>query len=135
MHTAYIHFDVKGPRKKNNITSCVCMIKCEILRENPACGRHRISGPMQILAPIFLSGGGRGKGWLRPIQNTSPFLGLHARVRNALHQSTDKGRSAPVHAKKLHGKGTNITQHTTQERTLQLLDQIGRVGRLRENLI
>ena len=35
-----------------------------------------------------------------PIWNTSPFLGLHARGRDAMHQSTDKGRSAPVHAKK-----------------------------------
>ena len=28
-----------------------------------------------------------------------PFLGLHARPRDAPHQSTDEGRSAPVHGR------------------------------------
>ena len=49
-----------------------------------------------------------------PIWNTSPFLGLHARARDALHQSMDEGRSAPVHPrkKKLHGKGHQQTTNT-----------------------
>ena len=36
----------------------------------------------------------------RLIQNTSPFLGLHARAMDAPHQSTDEGHSAPVHGRK-----------------------------------
>ena len=55
-----------------------------------------------------MGGGGEGgKGGLRPIWKTSLFLWLHARARDASHQSMDEGRSAPVHAKKLYGKGTN----------------------------
>ena len=40
-----------------------------------------------------------------PIWNTYLFLGLHARVSDAPHQSTDEGRSAPFHAKSWHKKG------------------------------
>ena len=39
----------------------------------------------------------------------SPILGLHARSRDAPHQSTDKGRTAPVHAKKIHENGDRQT--------------------------
>ena len=49
-----------------------------------------------------------------PIRNTSPFLGLHARAREAPHQSTDEGRSAPVHeCKKLHGQ---VKRYKTQDK-------------------
>ena len=55
-----------------------------------------------------------------------PVIGLTARARDAPHQSTDKGRSAQVHAKK------NSHWEGTYTRTLQLLDQIDPVGRFGE---
>ena len=67
-----------------------------------------------------------------PIRNTSPFLGLHARARDAPHQSTDEGRSAPVHGrKKIAWGGDRI--RTSDGRTSRLLDRIGPVGRFGEN--
>ena len=70
---------------------------------------------------------------MRPIQNTFPFLGLHARARDTTHQSTEEGPSAPVHGhKKLHGEGTRTY---TDGQTLRLLEQIGLVGRFVEKTI
>ena len=40
-----------------------------------------------------------------------PVLGLHAKVRDAPHQSTDKGRSAPVHAKNCTRRGQDTHKH------------------------
>ena len=57
-------------------------------------------------------------------------LGLHARARDAPHQSTDKGRSALVLAKNCMGRG----QQTTNGQTSRLLDGNGPVGRFGENL-
>ena len=72
-----------------------------------------------------------GEGGSRLIWNTYPFLGLYARARDAPHQSTDKGRSASVHAKK---NRMGRRQHTTKNngQTQQLLDRIGPVGRFGE---
>ena len=53
-----------------------------------------------------------------PIRNTSPFLGLHARARDAPHQSTDEGRSAPVH-----GQGTLPTSPRTRDGPHQSTDE------------
>ena len=46
----------------------------------------------------------------------------------------DEARSAPVRSrKKLHGKGTNT--QITHKQTLRLLDQLGPVGRVGENVM
>ena len=60
--------------------------------------------PSYRATPTLIEGGGA-----RSFRNTSPFLGLHARARDAPHQFTDEGRSAPVHGrkKKSHAEGTH----------------------------
>ena len=52
-------------------------------------------------------------------RNTSTFLGLHARARDAPHQSMDEGRSAPVHGRKKN------TDEGTYPLTSRLLNRSG----------
>ena len=91
--------------------------------KNVAYGRHQIFWQMGLVAPIFLFllAAKRGlkafffakKNYPSPpracVQCGQPprIFGLHARARDAPHQATNKGCSAPVHTKQLHGKGTN----------------------------
>ena len=77
-----------------------------------------------ILIPdIFWNGGGS-----RPIRNTSPFWGLHARARHDPHQSMDEARSASVHPRKKNCMGRG----QTHRETLQLIDQLSPEGRVGE---
>ena len=48
------------------------------------------------------------------------------------HQSTDEARSAPVRPSKIIAWEGH--KHTTHKQTLQLLDQLGPDGRVRENI-
>ena len=48
-----------------------------------------------------------------PIQNTFPFIGLHARARHDPHQSTDEACSAPVHPRKKNCMGRGQTDWET----------------------
>ena len=84
----------------------------DLINKNPAYWRHQISQSLQIVAPIFLFPLASKKeltaffcGGVCSIWNTSLFLGLNARARDAPHQSMGEGRSAPVHKKTCMGRG------------------------------
>ena len=68
--------------------------------------------------------------------NTSPFLGLHERARDTLHQFTDEGRSAPLHRRKQIAWGGDNIRHTynirTDIATTRLNRPSGPVGRFGE---
>ena len=83
----------------------------------PSC-RHRRHRRHRLKGFFFLGGGGS-----IPIWNTSLFLGLHARVRDAVHQSTPYPTPSPP--KKIYiGATIRIGQEIDVMYYMYLTDQV-----------
>ena len=93
-----------------------------------------LSPPSKGLLSIFFSSSPLpspppgGLGGSRPIRNTSPFLGLHARA-DLLHA---KNADSVQAKKKLHGKGTTRNKQHPNGLTSRQLHQIGPLGQFGE---